>query len=100
MIYNKLYSDSLMFLFLGSQAQPPKYLSIEGHKDCLGMNKKPNQLFPSVCLHQNQPKKCKNSTWKQLYELIGNDGFEPCVLKGIWHMPKIAVFSVYLYIHC
>ena len=49
----------------------PKYLSIEGHKDCMGTKEVGSATF--LCLHPIQPKKCKDEAWKQLNELTGTD---------------------------
>ena len=59
------------------------YESIEGHKDCMGRNRKLNQLFPTVCLHQKQPERCKDLSWKQLYELVAKKRIELCLPEGI-----------------
>ena len=50
---------------------PPKYLSIEGHKDCMGT--KDMGSWQAVCIHRVQPKKCRNEAWKLLNELRGTD---------------------------
>ena len=66
------------------------YRSVKGNKQCLGRNKKRNQLFPTDCLHQMQPKNCKDTSWKKLYEIVGKGGLELCVSKGI---------SIYKWMH-
>ena len=63
--------------------QTPNYRSVKGYKQCLGRNKKRNQLFPTDCLYRTQPRNCKNTTWKKLYEIIGKGGLELCEPKGI-----------------
>ena len=60
---------------------PPKYLSIEGHKDCMGT--KDMGTWQAHCVHQLQPQKCKDDAWEQLQQLTGKEKIPSCLTGGI-----------------
>ena len=80
----KLHTTSIKPQLITTKLPPkmPNYRYIKGYKQCLGRNKKRNQLFPTDCLYQTQPRNCKDASWKKLYEIIGKGGLELCETKG------------------
>ena len=59
---------------------PPTYLSIEGHKDCMGSRDMGD--FTVACLHQVQPENCKDIAWEWLEQFTGSEKIPRCHVKG------------------
>ena len=58
---------------------PPKYLSIEGHRECLSSHiSNPQDTFKSVCIPKIQPQACLGESWSKLKELAGNGKIKLC----------------------
>ena len=58
---------------------PPKYLSIEGHRECLSSHfSNPQDTFKSVCIPKIQPKACLEDSWSKLKELAENGKIGMC----------------------
>ena len=55
---------------------PPKYLSIDGFKNCLGT--KTQGAAQMWCLPKQQPKQCADKAWESLNSLQGNDSVPSC----------------------
>ena len=73
-----------MFYFVDDvkkiRERPPKWLSIEGHKDCMGTKEIGSATF--VCLPPDQPENCKDEAWKKLNQLTGKDKVDRCESTG------------------
>ena len=59
---------------------PPTYLSIEGHKDCMGSRDMGD--FTVACLHQIQPANCKDVAWSWLKQFTGSEKIPACNENG------------------
>ena len=58
---------------------PPKYLSIEGHRECLSSHiSNPQDTFKSVCIPKIQPQACLEESWSKLKELAVNGKIKMC----------------------
>ena len=70
---------------------PPKYLKVEGHKDCMGT--KDMGSWQAICLHLIQPEKCKDDAWTQLKGLTGTDEVLQCEEEGMMFFARIQIVS-------
>jgi len=59
---------------------PPTYLSIEGHKDCMGSRDMGD--FTVACLYQIQPVNCKDVAWSWLKQFTGSEKIPTCNENG------------------
>ena len=59
---------------------PPTYLSIEGHKDCMGSRDMGD--FTVACLYQIQPANCKDVAWSWLKQFTGSEKIPACNENG------------------
>ena len=59
---------------------PPTYLSIEGHKDCMGSRDMGD--FTVACLYQIQPVNCKDVAWSWLKQFTGSEKIPACNENG------------------
>ena len=66
--------------FTANFALPPTYLSIEGHKDCMGSRDMGD--FTVACLPQIQPTNCKNVAWSWLKQFTGSERIPTCSENG------------------
>ena len=59
--------------------KPPAYLSVDGHKDCLGSHTaKPEHTYQSVCLPKTRPNDCLFKSWQKLKQFAANGILEKC----------------------
>ena len=54
----------------------PKYLSVEGFRDCTAENKQ--ETFTSLCMPTVKPEACSDASWAQLIEI---DEFPACPVQ-------------------
>ena len=55
-------------LVRGLGALPPKYLSVQGHKECLSQQKFSANGHTELCLPTTKPEPCSADAWKELSE--------------------------------
>ena len=67
-------------LFTVNFALPPTYLSIDGHKDCMGSRDMGG--FTVACLPQIQPANCNNVAWSWLKQFTGSEKIPACSENG------------------
>lgn len=60
----QIYEDLGVWKSSTVYAAPPKYLSIEGHQDCLGVHE--SGSYKSYCLPTQQPDYCSEEAWAAL----------------------------------
>ncbi|AIT09032.1 hypothetical protein LO80_02935 [Candidatus Francisella endociliophora] len=62
-----------------NQVLPPKYLSIDGFKDCLNTQTKGSASF--YCMPNNKPAQCSDKAWEELSKLEGSEKIPNCESK-------------------
>ena len=59
-----------------NQVLPPKYLSIDGFKNCLNTQTKGTASF--YCMPENKPEQCSDKAWDELSALEESDKIQSC----------------------
>ena len=63
---------------------PPRYLSVEGYRECLSSHTStPQDTFKSVCIPKNQPQGCLKESWTKLKEMAENGIIQACNVEEI-----------------
>ena len=71
---------------------PPRYLSVEGHRECLSSHAANSQdSFKSICIPKTQPKACLGNSWMKLIELAQSGMIQRCnnEMKGKMYFIKM-----------
>lgn len=59
-----------------NQMLPPKYLSIDGFKNCLSTQAKGSASF--YCMPETKPEQCLDKAWNELNALEGSEKIPSC----------------------
>lgn len=59
-----------------NQMLPPKYLSIEGFKDCLSTQTEGSAQY--YCMPSEKPANCSTKAWEELNKLEGSEKIPTC----------------------
>ena len=63
----------------GSHGVPPRYLSVEGHRECLSSHTaNPQDTFKSICIPKTQPEACLGNSWTKLIEMAQSGMIQRC----------------------
>ena len=85
--------DKCQPTMLGSgvvQALPPRYLSIDGHQDCLEEHSPRGATHTEICLPGTKPSSCNADAWELLSKEVGNgkiDSCQPMLVGGLGSLP-------------
>ena len=75
----------------GLGALPPKYLSIDGHQDCLDQHSPRGASHTEICLPLSKPPACSSDSWDKLKLEVEEQRIEKCapkiILGGIGALP-------------
>ena len=77
---NKIINIHLLLFYTGgSNGMPPRYLSVEGHRECLSSHTaNPQDTFKSICIPKAQPKACLGNSWMKLIDMAQNGMIQRC----------------------
>ena len=74
----------------GESSLPPKYLSIVGHRNCLGSQHVRGASHTELCLPDAKPSRCNPNSWAALQDEVSNGGINKCLPKllgGVMALP-------------
>ena len=76
-------SDKIVFLGGQSRSLPPKYLSVEGHSDCLSSHTPSGSSSSQICLPSAKPSNCAEDSWNTLKKHVMDGDLNKCQVSRV-----------------